>query len=225
MPARTLRTALALGISIGLLMAVPGCWNPFKPNEDKKPTPTPPVVDRSTRVNLMQFFAKAHEDRKIDDYGASLHPDYVFEFSEEDRNDPGWNWTDWIKKAADVEVTTNMFTNESVSNITVEFVNLTNTGSSDPEDNFIPILTGSLENDPIDTLTVMQAEFKVDMHVIEEKTDQNIDHWVDGRAHISLVRDPVYEDQWTIWKIKDLGNEPGKGESKESWSALKKAMR
>jgi hypothetical protein len=72
---------------------------------------------------------------------------------------------------------------------------------------------------------VYRAEFLVDMHVVEERPDDSVDHWVDGRANIFLIPDPQYEGLWQIWMIEDLGNEHKKGSEQISWGNLKRLHR
>ncbi len=219
---RNSRTLWPLAMVSALILGLTGCWNPFSPDEaeDKDDHPIE-IVDRTSRVNLIQFFAKAHEDRDADDYGLSLHEDYQFWFSEDDRGDPGWDWTDWISKAIDVGITTNMFAAEEVTDIRVDFVNQTSvSGAQTDEDNFNTII---LDVDP--PVTVHWADFLVDMHVIEETSEDRIDHWVDGRAYIYFRPDPNFEGEWQIWKIEDKGNDHKKGGESTSWGNLKREMR
>ena len=211
----------ALVPALALAVGVCGCWNPFNPDQDDGKDPDPiEIVDRTSKVNLVQFFAKAHEDQDTDDYTESLHTDYQFWFSEDDRNDPLWDWSDWIGKEIDVGITDRMFQDEQVTDIRVDFVNQTAANSQNPEDNFFEVW---IEGDP--PFTVYQGEFLVDMHVIEDNGEERIDHWVDGRAYIFFIPDPIYEGQWQIWKIEDKGNEHKKAGRSTSWGNLKREMR
>jgi hypothetical protein len=72
-----------------------------------------------------------------------------------------------------------------------------------------------------DTVRVFWAEFGVDMHVVEQTTWYDVDHWVDGRARIYLCQDPVNVSAWTIWKIEDRGNEHRKAVDSTTWGRAK----
>jgi len=198
-------TSVLVAVVLCALVGATGCWNPFNPEEDEGDDPTPPVTyDRSSRMNLIKFFAKAHEDRDIEDYEICLHADYQFWFSEDDRTDPNWDWRDWIGKSDDVEVTTNMFGAEDVTEIRMEFFNETIVpGAQDDEDRFIVETTIVGE----DTLNVYRGNFRLTMHVLQETSEEPVDHFVDGRAHLYLLPDPIYEGLWTVWMIEDKGNE------------------
>ncbi|MCK4548442.1 MAG: hypothetical protein KAW17_13490 [Candidatus Eisenbacteria sp.] len=218
---REIRTNLALIVIVSFAVGIAGCWNPFSPDEQDKPPPGPvQTYDRTTWNNLMAFFAKGHEDREIEKYDESLHPDYSFVFSEDDRNDPSWDWREWIAKVEDVQVTEEMFGLESVIDIRVTFTNMV----TDPDSGELWVGYHPVTEDSV--IVVYWGLFGVDMHVVEDKQDQEIDHWVDGRAHIYLLPDPLYEDSWTIWKIEDLGNEhKKKSDESTSWGNLKRQMR
>ena len=173
---REIRSVLPLIAVCSLLLGVGGCWNPFNPDEEGKPPPGPvPTYDRTTWNNLMDYFAKAHEDRDIEKYAESLHPQYSFWFSEDDRDAPDWDWKDWIEKVEDREVTEGMFAAESVTNIQVTFTNLTTPGDT---------ASFNVGYDPGDgePFKYYWAEFGVDMHVVEDAGETEIDHWVDGKA-------------------------------------------
>ena len=63
-------TVIAVIAFLCLLLAVPGCWNPFSPEEDTGDGGGNGHVqyDRSSRMNLMEFFAWSHEQRNLEDY-------------------------------------------------------------------------------------------------------------------------------------------------------------
>ncbi len=200
-------------LSLVLSLILTGC------SEDAtKPEPAPEPDPRETRVGVIDMFTDAHEAQNITDYEACLHPDYEFWFSEDDRSDPSWDWTDWIAESLDVEITDRMFDAEEITNIQLDLGNLTNVeGAESDEDNFLEL---DIPLDKEDTLTVYWADFLVDMHVIENMTEYQLDHWVDGRAYIYLAPDPDDECLWTIWRIEDRGNEHRKTE-KTTWGSLK----
>ena len=78
-----------------------------------------------------------------------------------------------------------MFDADNVIDIRMELLNLTQ-GVGTTEDNFWEEQV--LINEQV--VTIWWAEFQVDMHVVEEQTEDTIDHWVDGRAEIHLRPDP-----------------------------------
>lgn len=207
MGSRRFRALLPLAVGL-LLLGAPGCWNPFNPEgEDTGGGGGAVKYDRTTRVNLVEFFAKAHEDRDIEAYKECLHRDYKFWFWEEDISNPDWQWSEWIQKKDDVDVTENMFGAENVTSILVEFNNQTVVqGATEDEDRFwadVVEIGGEVD-------TVYGANFLVDMRVTEDQGELRLEHWVDGRAHIFLLPDPQFEGLWTIWKIDDRGNrDPG----------------
>jgi len=216
---RCSRWIWVLAPTLALAVGVCGCWNPFNPDQEEEGDPDPvEIVDRTSKVNLVKFFAKAHEDQSTDDYTESLHEDYQFWFSEDDRNDPRWDWTDWIGKELDVSITNRMFQDDEVTDIHVDLTNQTQ-HSQNAEDNFFEMIVG----DP--PFTVYRGDFLVDMHVIEDNGEERIDHWVDGKAFMYLISDPIYEGQWQIWKIEDKGNEHKKAGQGTSWGSLKREMR
>jgi hypothetical protein len=222
MLSRSLRTVVPLTAAVLFSAALSGCWNPFKP-ENKKKDPEPvEILDRTSKVNLIKFFAKAHEDRNGDNYALALHDQYQFWFSEDDRSAPNWDWKDWIGRGEDVEITRRMFDAQEIIDIRVDFLNQTAVApGADPEDNFWEAPQVDGENE----FLVYWADFHVDMHVTEETSEDRIDHWVDGRAYIYLIPDPNYEGEWQIWKIEDKGNEHKKGGESTSWGNLKRMMR
>ncbi|GEM_PF-1485020 len=215
-------SALVL-FAIACFVFFSGCKDWEKPGFDFRPptdsTPTGP--DRTTRVGLIECFAKAHEDRDIEMFEACLHSDYQFWFAEDDLYDPCWDWTEWIAKDLDVLITGRMFNDEEVTDIRLDLVNLTVIdGAESAEDNFYPFL---IPGDP--PSTAYWGEFGVDIHVIEDTGEDRIDHWVDGRAHICLASDPANESLWTIWKIEDRGNEHRKATESSTWSEMKAMYR
>ncbi len=190
----------------------------------KPPTDTTPTgPNRSTKVGLLEYFARALEDRDIDGYAECLHPDYQFWFADDDRTDPDWDWTDWIGRAEDIEITARMFDDEDVTCISIDLVNQSAINVDDPEDRFYTtqvIDPGGGEF----SVTVYWGDFLVNLHVIEQSADVCVDHWVDGRAYIYLLPDPLYQGQWQIWKIEDKGDNHRKTE-KDSWSSIKALFR
>jgi len=182
-----------------------------------KPEPEPTENPRASRMGLIEFFAQAHEDQNLADYEACLHEDYQFWFSLDDRSDPTWDWKDWIGKVEDVQVTENMFNAEDVTEIRVTFFNETVVDSAEnDEDKFLTGTTTIGDS----TLTYYWGDFRLDMHVIVDTGDEQLDHFVDGRAYIYLLEDPEFPGLWTIWKVEDRGNEHLKTE-RTSWSSIK----
>lgn len=217
-----LATVLTVSASVCLLFAVPGCWNPFNPEKDGGNGDNGQVqYDRTSRMNLMDFFAWAHDQRNSEDYELSLHEDYQFWFSEDDRSDPDWNWRDWIGKVEDVAVTENMFGAEEVTEIRVTFFNETAVPGAQSEEEKFWEGTAVIGDS---TLTYYWGDFRLDMHVIVDTGDDQLDHLVDGRAYIYLLPDPNYPGDWVIWKVEDRGNEH-KGEKHLSWTDVKRMMR
>jgi hypothetical protein len=169
-------------------------------------------------MNLIEYFEAAHERRDIEMYEECLHDQYTF-----------WFWEDeiiiwprpWIDRSEDIGVTQNMFLAEVVTDIQVDLLNLTDVpGATTDEERFnLVFIPGESGMD-----TVWVGDFKVDMHVVEDNGEQMIDHWVDGRADLHLVRDPIYPDFWCIWQIRDRGNEY-KSDAASEWSGLKRDFR
>ncbi|MCK4547297.1 MAG: hypothetical protein KAW17_07635 [Candidatus Eisenbacteria sp.] len=198
-----------------LMVVLAGCSN----ESLKLPPIKLPVIepDRTTIAGLFDVFQDAHQDREIDSFAECLHPEYIFWFSEDDRDSPSWNWNDFINKIEDRDVTDEMFEAEIVTDIQIDFTNLT----FDPDtlDLWIHEDTGDPE-----PFTYYWGVFAVDMHVVEQTEDGLIDHWVDGRARMYVRPDPAFEGLWTIWKIEDLGNEH-KATDDTSWSGIKALFR
>ncbi|MCK4547296.1 MAG: hypothetical protein KAW17_07630 [Candidatus Eisenbacteria sp.] len=182
-----------------------------------KPEPQPEPHARSTLMGTIEFFAQAHENEDIEAYTECLHPEYAFWFSEDDRDDPNWGWQDWIGTVEDVQVTAAMFEAESVRDIRMTLTNLITNPDS------LGFYVGG-ETRSKHSFTYFWAIFAADIHVVEETQDQEIDRWVDGRAHIFLRPDPNESNLWTIWKIEDKGNEH-KGTEDTSWSGIKALFR
>jgi hypothetical protein len=176
--------------------------------------------DRTTPASLLNYFAKAHEDRDVDTYAECLHPQYSFWFAEDDLEDPQWDWRDWIDKVEDRTVTGNMFASESVTHVHMTLFNLT----TDPDTMDLWVRVDPGGGMPF---TYYWGLFGIDLHVVEETEESEVDHWVDGRAHISFRPDPLYEGLWTIWRIADLGNEHKVTVAVErtTWSGVKAMYR
>ncbi len=181
---------------------------------------------RSTKTGLIEMFARAHEDRDIVDYESCLHEDYQFWFAQDDVGSPDWDWTDWIGRMLDIEITERMFAADDVTDITVDFVNRTVAGADtpdDPEDDFFTALINDPSGGP-ERVTVYWGDFTVNMHVIEDAGDVRTDHWVDGRAYMYFLPDPQCEGQWQIWKIEDKGNNHRKVDA-TTWTDVKVVFR
>ncbi len=211
------RVTLVAGCLLALCALPVGCGNDWREPHIVPPPPLP-ERDRSTRLGAVAVFARAHEDRNIDTYAECLHPDYTFWFSEDDRSRPDWNWGEWIGYSIDVDVTERMFETEEVSDIAVDFVNMSVVADAESaEDHFFEKreLVGQ------DSVTVYWGNFLVDMHVVEEVDSVWVDHWVDGLAYIYLVPDPADESLWTVWRIEDKGNSHRKATESTTWTNLK----
>lgn len=200
-------------LAVALTALIPGCWNPFSPPPEDDPPPPPPQYDRSTRDNLMGFFAKSHENREILEYEESLHPDYIFWFWENEDLPDQWS-TPWIDRAEDVRVTKNMFESEQVTSITAVFTNLTTDGDSGSW--YAEIVADGEDS----TVIVFRAEYLVDLQVVVDTEEITTELWVRGKADIHVVPDPKYEGLWTIWKIKDRTDEHKAAST--TWGSLKR---
>jgi hypothetical protein len=202
-------------VCLPCVLAVPGCSeDTTKPVQQSPPEPDP----RETRVGLIDLFMSAHEERDVVKYETCLHPDYEFRFSEDDRTAPGWPFGDCFDRAQDLLSTDHMFGAGWVKEIRLDLLNQSTVqGAETAEDRFfeldVPLGKG-------DTLTVRWADFLVDLRVVEETTEDQIDHWVDGRAYIYLAPDPADDTLWTVWKIEDKGNAHRKTE-KYTWGWIK----
>jgi len=218
--AGSVKSCLCVAVLLALPFVCSSCGDDMW-REPKGVHPRVPPTDRTSRAGLIATFARAHEDRHIELFAECLHTDYVFLMCESTWDI--WDFPEWLSKAQDVEITSNMFTLDAVSAVTADFTNLTQ-ASTNPEDNFIPVVVGS----PPDTMTLLWAECAVDMHVVEETPTETVDHWVDGRAQFYLRPDPTLEGHWVIWKIKDLGDagrKDGVSTDKSTWSVLKLMFR
>jgi len=179
-------------------------------------------TNRTSRMRLIRFFASAQEGRDIDAYEECLREEYHFEFCEDDRADPSWDWKDWIAIVEDLAVTENMFGAEDVTGIRVTFFNETAVdGAQSDEEKFWEEAAVVGE----ETVTCYLGDFRLDMHVIVDTGDEALDHFVDGRAWIYLLPDPEDDRLWTIWKISDRGNEHLKATEDNTWTQIKAMFR
>ncbi|MCK4548161.1 MAG: hypothetical protein KAW17_12050 [Candidatus Eisenbacteria sp.] len=207
---------LFLPVLVGGLLVLAGC------SEDatKPEPPGPEPHARSTLAGTIEYFAQAHENRDLEAYGECLVSDYTFWFPEDDYAHPTWGWSLAIDLTEDLDVMDGMFAAECVMDIRMTLTNYV--AIPDSLDFYV-----AEEVIGVDTVTVFWALFGVDLHVVEETQDQEIDHWVDGRANIYLREDPNANDLWTIWKIEDLGNDHKSMAATESttWSGVKEMYR
>ena len=78
-----------------------------------------------------------------------------------------------------------------------------------------------------DPFTYYWGLFAIDLHVVEETGESEVDHWVDGRTHISFRSDPLYDGLWTVYRIADRGNEHKEPDAVDptTWSTVKAMFR
>jgi hypothetical protein len=208
----TVRISAALLL---VILAFAGCSEDT--TKPEVPTEQTYAAERATLEGVVSLLAEAYEEKDIEKYRACLHPGYEFWFAEDNVDDPGWDWTAWIGLSEDAAVTDTMFMSQHVTDVRIAFTNLTTPGDSANFWEYQDVFGA-------DTVLVFWAEFGVDMHVVEDSGEQEIDHWVDGRAKIYLSADPDAPGAWTICRIEDKGNEHKKTE-KTSWSEIKALYR
>lgn len=83
--------------------------------------PPPPVLDRKTPPNLINFFADSYIEKDIDRYDESLHDEFLFTFTTEDAELIGLPVDEpWWGKTPDIAAAGNMFESPAVSKVEMD---------------------------------------------------------------------------------------------------------
>lgn len=194
------RRVLFAVMTVSLVLAGAGCWNPFSPGDggDGKDH-----GNRKNPNNLLEFFATAYEDRSIERYSEALDNDYKFEFMEADWDSaevppdaPYWG------KTEDVPRTQSMFENANTTGISFDFglplfVNWVNIKD-----------TIYVEGLPVE-VDALLGRYQPDIQVVVENEKGSTTYWVNNSwVNIKVIQDRQDTSLWTILRIVEMEAAP-----------------
>jgi hypothetical protein len=112
-----------VGLTLLVMMfALPGCWNPFKPDGGTDP-PVDPSISRDSPTHLLNFFADAYHNRNIEGYTQALDESYTYTFAPADYGAAGVSAEKpYWGKSEDVPQTANMFDRPTTKEIKIDWL-------------------------------------------------------------------------------------------------------
>lgn len=184
--------AAGLGVIAALMLAAPGCL--FSP-DPKPPEPQPSqYMPRTTISGVLNNLRVAYENRDIERYKELFDlDDFMFVFDPIDVNDPknpvpeNWGWPE--EEAS----TRNMFEDDLVERIELDFVETAPTNPSESDRGDRPFPEGTKK------VIVTEVNLLVDVR----QDPENLRYVVDGdNAWFFLVQDTTeVQDGLPVWKI------------------------